>query len=675
MKSNSKTESLSIPTVLAHNSEFKDISNPKENHDKTKEQKSKEFLDSDKNETSNKKHKNSIKSPEHKHISGEKKDSDDTKKSKSQRSDSPKRNEKSAPKRRHSRSKSRNRSAHSTEKTSESKNKKERKKSPIKTDNHSHRTLDKTGTIDHEKLHCHRSRDKTHKQTCKDFTNKSKDIKNIVSSSRKDADKGPEKYDVHEERKSSAHQSEKRSESRKSREKVLIKSKSVDRKKADELRKHNARSENHTNEHKADKNKNDPLRNKSDLKDSKNSNKHRERTLSNKFERENQDKKQESSPKPSKSTSKTKVKQEHKPTLSFADELPEVQGLKPAEDETIFYTESKHNLFASKSDPCMSKPAVLIDQVKSESFDQVSRKKKTEHAEMLKKIESNVEEILAPLSEIEKLALDRKSLKPEDLFNKMMDLFTPDKMNTETCEIKYEKHESTKEDPKVLLYDPVDTNIIDEKFSGLESVTNTIELPEIVDVVSKDIKLESEYETFINSLPLEGKPEEGSASLLMEHDTINVKPKKKESRSLSQSTSSSHTSGTTTSSTNNSSSESSSSTDSDSSDSSSSDSDSDSDSSNKNEEEKNISLKKLEVNEVETEVVSPSQTPPRQLMPLKIEATVSSTTITQEPELAPLPENRETPIKIQMNFAPKVCNINKHLNENEVVSVRFYLFT
>ncbi|XP_063709389.1 serine/arginine repetitive matrix protein 2-like [Culicoides brevitarsis] len=336
------------------------------------------------------------------------------------------------------------------------------------------------------------------------------------------------------------------------------------------------------------------------------------------------------------SKSSTKPRQEQKLTLSFADELEEVQGLKPAKDDDDIFApttiKSDKNLPKSpvkeikkeksplkevkKQKSPVKEVKIPIPEVKREKSpikitkeEPTRDSKKSEHAMMLKKIESNVSEILAPLSEFEKLA--QENLKPEDFLNKIKDLFASEP-----------KSDSK---PAESLYEPCDMNVIDTKF-----------IPE----KPLPVKLESEYETFINSLTENDDTKEKEA-----------KPKKI-SRSLSQSTNSSRTSGTTTTttSTNNSSSdESSSSSDSDSSDSSS-------ESDSNDEEEAKMAEKKLS---------SPSKTPPRELLPPKPDAVVSST-IDQTPVLTPLPEKRENPIKIQMNLIQKVYSLKAHMTEQEM---------
>lgn len=347
------------------------------------------------------------------------------------------------------------------------------------------------------------------------------------------------------------------------------------------------------------------------------------------------------------SKSKPKPRHEPKPTLSFVDELLEVQGLKPAEDEIESPKEIVTEVPLPSESPNNKKPLEIVTEapLPSESPSNKNRQKQLEHAVMLKRIESNVEEILAPLSEIEKLALDRKTLKPEDLFNKMMDLCAQEMKSVDTgSEVDMSEAAQVTPKPDVIDINP-------------ESAPNDVSIA---------VKLESEYETFINSLtPVKEPPVSGNP----ETQEDLVKMKTKVARSLSQSTNSSHTSGTT-----NSTSGSSSSSDSDSSNSDSSGSESESDSI-----DTQTSVKKKEVKEQlemvakkeEEEVCSPSQTPPRQFLPVKSESTVSSTIDSQTPELLPLPDNRETPIKIQMNSVQKVLTINKHLNEGEEVSISY----
>lgn len=372
----------------------------------------------------------------------------------------------------------------------------------------------------------------------------------------------------------------------------------------------------------------------------------------------------------SKSHSNTKLKHEQNPSLlSFADELPEVQGLKPAKDEEESLPKE------IKPPPKEIKPSTANDQNISsdkkhdETSDKKYNKKKLEHAEMLKKIESNVEEILAPLSEIEKLALDRKTLKPEDLFNKMMDLFAPEKKtNDQSSKVKDEELKNVLETPtlSVSLDSSDQINATTEPIKTEENSSTTVPIA---------IKLESEYETFLNILSSVDKKTSETQSVSTETpiDPSTINPSKKESRSLSQSTSSSsHTSGTTSS--KNTSSESSSSSETDSSNSSSSASDTETDSRDTKKSKDMKGEGMLNETVEKKELSSPSRTPPRPSLPLKVEAKVSSTNNSKANELFPLPENRETPIKIQMNSVQKICVVNKHLNENEMVSflMEFY---
>lgn len=678
-------------------------------------------------DTSNKKHDKSIKPLSNKEPCDEK--SIETKKSKTHRTNSPEKLKKSVPSIRKSRSRSKNRIVPSIVKDS----KKDRKKTPTKVEGdarkdnkdhsrseakHDRTNRDRTGD---ERRHENRNRSNS-ESTKKPRDRNSSDNKSKSSnrnSSKEDANK---KRESSSQRHSSSNQTEsrKRSDSTKNstendknrlsstKEKQTEKKKVED--KSDKSRKSETKPDD-SNKLKRDTVKDSSTNNKnkeslnhrtSDAKKSSNDDRHRAPPKPVKKEQDQVRRKASKSPQKCakkelesknsqkshspvrrdvpKPLSKKKVRQELRPTLSFADELPEVQGLKPAEDETPSPTENKRAPFLQRElnvKPPSASATVLGKSINSTEDDISRNNKKSEHAEMLKQVESNVEEILAPLSEIEKLALDRKSLKPEDLLNKMMDLMvvTPEKKNVDVI-----KHEEIKEVPKFSLYDPIDTNLTSiVKFSDepikTEELKSTVAATEPKSVLPIEVKLESEYETFINSLTTSGeeKLDESQQVVNQNSEVSTIKPKKKDSRSLSTSTSSSHTSGTTTSSTNDSSSESSSSSDSDSSNSSSeSGSDSDSDSSDSKEsKQKSKVQKKIDVTEAqsEEEPPSPSQTPPRQLLPLKIEATVSSTVGSQESVLVPLPEHRE---KIQMNLIQKTYTINKHLNDSEVVSVELY---
>lgn len=594
-------------------------------------------------EFSNQKHDESIKA----HSNSKK--ADDKSKDRSRHPDSPGKSRKHVPNKRRSRSRSKNRSVSSRKdikKTAEvqcSKDKKSERKEDLKQDR-SNRDRD-------------RKESESHSESTKKPKDKTIDGKVESKNSIKDAAKDKRNASSSEQRSSFSKRTENRKEAgildknrRSSTKEKLTETKKV----ADKLEK-SINLETKVNDHGSHKSSRDQV--------DKGKEPHRpcDGRSRDDTSKKSTKKEQHSSKNLLKSDSKTtKVKHEQKLTLSFADELPEVQGLKPAEDEnpspienkTFFQKEPK------EKPPVVSNSPVLTNH--SEDTKEKSRSiKKSDHAEMLKQVESNVEEILAPLSEIEKLALDRNSLKPEDLLNKMMDLFTPDKKNI--IEVKKSKNNAPKdsnEGQTFSLYDPIDTELVDVKLFSHEAK----ESDESVAKVPVIVKLESEYETFINSLTSVDGNNQPVVGENAEHPEM--KPKKKKSRSSSQSTSSSYTSGTTTSSTNDSSSESSSSSDSDDSSNSSSSesSDTESESSDSNESEdkgKNVEVK-------EKKIESPSQTPPR---PLKIETTVSSSTVgAPDTGLVPLPEHRETPIKIQMNLIQKVYTINKQLSDNEDVS-------